>query len=99
MNPKTLVKWSNRIGIFAIIALIYWVFVFIIIQVFGLRIFRHNLSEIFIFSVLGILAVMAGCLMLNIMLNLTQIAKTYYHCFSSRISDIGRAIIFWELCQ
>lgn len=75
MNPKTLVKWSNRIGIFAIIALIYWVFVFIIIQVFGLRIFRHNLSEIFIFSVLGILAVMAGCLMLNIMLNLTQIAN------------------------
>lgn len=75
MNAKTLVKWSNRIGIIAIITLIYWVFTFIVIQVFGFRIFAENLSEIFILSVVGILAVMAGSLMLNIMLNLTQIAQ------------------------
>lgn len=75
MNAKTLVKWSNRIGIIAIITLIYWVFAFIVIQVFGFRIFAENLSEVFILSVLGILAVMAGSLMLNIMLNLTQIAE------------------------
>lgn len=75
MHPKTLVKWTNRIAVVAILALIYWVFAFIIIQVFDIRIFRQNMTEIFAFSVLGILAVMAGSLMLNIMLNLTQIAE------------------------
>lgn len=61
-------------GILAILALIYWVFAFVFIEVFGLRIFRANISEFFIFSVLGILALMASALMLNVMLNLTRLA-------------------------
>lgn len=75
MNPKKLVKLSNIIGIISIILLIYWVFTFTSIQVFGLKVFRKNITETFYMSVLGILALMAGALMINIMFNLTQIAQ------------------------
>ena len=55
--------------------LVYWVFAFILAQVFGLKVFREHISEMFAMSVLGIIALMAGALMLNIMLNLTRIAE------------------------
>lgn len=55
--------------------LVYWVFAFILIQVFGLKVFRENITEIFGLSILGVIALMAGALMLNIMLNLTRIAE------------------------
>lgn len=75
MNHKFLVKISNRIGLFSILLLVYWVFTFILVTVFGLKIFRENLTETFTLSILGILALMGGALMLNIMLNLTRIAE------------------------
>lgn len=75
MNHKTLVKATNVIAILGILGLIYWVFGFILIQVFGLKVFEKNLTEMFGFSILGILAVLAGSLILNIMLNLTRIAE------------------------
>lgn len=75
MNHKQLVKATNIIAILGILALIYWVFGFILIQVFGLKVFRQNLTEMFGLSVLGVLAVLAGSLILNIMLNLTRIAE------------------------
>ncbi len=74
MKPKLLVKLSNSIGLAAIILLVYWVFIFITTEVFGLKVFRENLSETFYMSILGILALMAGALMINIMFNLTRIA-------------------------
>ena len=77
MNKRTWVRTSNVIGIIAIVALIYWVFTFIAIQVFGLRVFKENLTEIFSMSILGILALMSGALMLNIMFNLTRIAERH----------------------
>jgi len=77
MNNKTLVKLSNIIGIISIILLIYWVFIFISITVFELKIFRENITETFYFSVLGILALMFGALMINIMFNLTRIANKH----------------------
>lgn len=77
MNAKQLVRLSNVIGIVSIILLIYWVFIFITIQVFGLKVFRENLSETFYMSVLGILALMVGALMINIMFNLTRIAEKH----------------------
>ncbi len=76
MNLKSLVKFSNIIGLMSIGLLVYWLFAFILMTVFGLKIFRENLTEIFTFSVLGILVMMAGSLMLNIMLNLTRIADS-----------------------
>lgn len=75
MNMKKLVKLSNIIGIVSVLLLVYWVFAFILAQVFGLRVFREHISEMFAMSVLGIIALMAGALMLNIMLNLTRIAE------------------------
>jgi nicotinamide riboside transporter PnuC len=77
MNPKQLVRLSNIIGVISIILLIYWVFTFTTIEVFGLKVFRENLTESFYMSVLGILALMAGALIINIMFNLTRIAQKH----------------------
>lgn len=75
MNHKTLVKITNFIAIIGSLGLVYWVFGFILIQVFGLKVFQRNITEMFGLSVLGILAILAGALILNIMLNLTRIAN------------------------
>ena len=75
MNPKQLVKLTNTVGIVSFVLLIYWIFIFILVQVFNLKIFRQHLSEIFALSITGIIALMAGALMLNIMFNLTRIAE------------------------
>ena len=75
MDTKLLVKISNIIGLVATILLVYWIFTFILTQVFGLKIFREHLTNSFQLSIFGILALMAGALMLNIMLNLTRIAE------------------------
>lgn len=77
MNNKKLVKLSNIIGITSIILLLYWVFIFISITVFGLKIFRENITEIFYLSVVGIIALMFGALIINIMFNLTRIAEKH----------------------
>lgn len=77
MNLKLLVKLSNIVAAISIMLLIYWVFIFISVSVFGLRIFRENISEIFGMSVLGILALMGGSLMINVMFNLTRIAQKH----------------------
>ncbi len=77
MNLRTLVKISNIVAGIAIILLIYWVFTFISVQVFGLRIFRENISEIFAMSILGLIALMSGALMINVMFNLTRIAEKH----------------------
>ncbi len=53
MNAKLLVKISNSIGLISIILLIYWVFTFVLIQVFGLKIFRQHLTESFLMSIHG----------------------------------------------
>jgi hypothetical protein len=77
MNNRTLVKLSNTIGIVSILLLIYWVFIFISIEVFGFKVFRENLTETFYMSVMGILALMFGALIINIMFNLTRIAEKH----------------------
>ena len=77
MNNKSLVKLSNIIGIVSIILLVYWVFIFISIEVFGLKVFRENMTETFYLSVLGILALMFGSLIINVMFNLTRIAEKH----------------------
>ncbi|AWM79064.1 peptidase [Gammaproteobacteria bacterium ESL0073] len=77
MNPKKIVKLSNYIGLIAIFCLVYWVFTFICITVFDLKIFRERMTEIFFLSIFSIIAVMAGALMINIMFNLTRIAEKH----------------------
>ena len=75
MNAKKLVKATNIVGMVAVVLLVYWVFVLILSNVFGLKVFREYITEIFLMSIFGIFAVMAGALILNIMLNLTRIAE------------------------
>ena len=77
MDNKSLVKLSNTIGIISIIMLIYWVFIFISITVFGLKVFKENMSETFYLSVFGILTLMSGSLIINVMFNLTRIAEKH----------------------
>src|SRR5688572_22020421 len=77
MNLKILVKLSNIVALIAILLLIYWVFVFISVEVFGFKVFRENLSQTFAMSVLGIFVLMAGSLMINVMFNLTRIAEKH----------------------
>ena len=72
MNAKNLVKACNMVGVVAILLLAYWVFAFILIQVFGLKVFREHISETFSLSVLGIIVLMAAVLMLNIMFLCTR---------------------------
>lgn len=77
MSPKNIVKLSNFIGVIAIICLIYWVFIFTSVTVFDLKIFRQRMTETFLLSIFGILTLMAGALMINIMFNLTRIAEKH----------------------
>lgn len=77
MNLRTLVKLSNIVASISVLLLIYWVFIFVSVEVFGFRIFRENLSQTFGMSVLGILALMGGALMINVMFNLTRIAQKH----------------------
>jgi Domain of unknown function (DUF1980) len=79
MNLKSLVKLSNVVALIAITLLIYWVFVFVSTEVFGLKVFRENISQTFAMSILGIMALMAGSLMINVMFNLTRIAEKHNH--------------------
>lgn len=75
MNYKRIIKLTNVLAIISIIALIYWVFTISVITVFDLRVFKKSISELFVMSLVGILALMAGALIINIMINLTRIAE------------------------
>jgi hypothetical protein len=77
MNLKTLVKLSNVVALVSILLLIYWIFVFVSVEVFGFKVFRENISQTFAMSILGIFALMAGSLMINVMFNLTRIAQKH----------------------
>lgn len=71
----SIVRLSNYIALAFSTLLIYWVFIFVSIEVFDFKIFRQNMTQAFALSVLGILSVLAGSVILNIMFNLTAIAN------------------------
>lgn len=91
MNAKKLVKISNYIGFISILLLVYWVFTFILIEVFGLKVFRKNMTESFYLSILGILSMMVGALIINIMFNLTRIAQK--HNKDEEVSSDNKKVI------
>ncbi|ACL70100.1 hypothetical protein [Halothermothrix orenii] len=76
MDNKTIIKWTNRIALFVIILLVYWVFIFISITVFGLKVFRENITELFYLSIVGIIGILIGVVIVNIMFNLTSISES-----------------------
>ena len=75
MNSRKMVKISNLIGLVSVLALIYWIIIFITLQVFELRIFKEHTTSTFYYSIIGILALMFGTFMINIMFNLSRIAE------------------------
>jgi len=75
MNKNQIIKISNIVGFISIVLLIYWVFIFISNLVFDFRVFKERITDSFYFSIIGILSLMAGALMINIMLNLTKISE------------------------
>jgi hypothetical protein len=66
---------TYKIALVTVISLIYWVFAFICVQVFGLKVFGENLAQIFGLSIVGLCTVLAGAICVNIMHNLTIIAQ------------------------
>jgi hypothetical protein len=74
MNHDRLIGLTNRVAVYATFALSYWVFVFLIITVFDLKIFREHMTEIFYLSLLGIFAILGGAVVLNVMSNLSKIS-------------------------
>ncbi len=74
MDTTQIIRATNRIALFFIGLLIYWIFIFISIQVFDFKVFRENITQSFFFSIVGIFAVLGGAVVVNIMFNLTKIA-------------------------
>ncbi|AZO94944.1 hypothetical protein GM661_07695 [Iocasia frigidifontis] len=103
MNNKTIIKWTNRIALLAIILLIYWIFIYTSITVFSLKIFKENITEFFYLSILGIIAILIGAVIVNIMFNLTSISesltKSEHHNFNSKRKklSIGLLILSFPL--
>lgn len=69
------VKITNKIAFATVVLLMYWVFIFVSSTVFGFKVFRENMTEIFLLSIFGIFAILSGAVILNIMFNLTAIAE------------------------
>jgi len=84
MNEKTLISISNKTAIAFVILLIYWVTVFIVVSALDLKVFRENMTEMFGFSILGIISVLSGCAVINMMLNLSIIAKSREQAVEAR---------------
>ena len=93
MNLKTFVKLTNIVAVVSILLLIYWVFVFVSTEVFGFKIFRENISQTFAMSVLGILALMGGSLMINVMFNLTRIAQKHNGDEVAEVKGLSKHLI------
>ncbi len=75
MNNKSLIKLSNIIGLISIILLIFWNFIVITVSAFELKAFGERITDTFFLSIIGILGIMFGSVIINIMLNLTRIAE------------------------
>ncbi len=75
MESKKVVNFTNRVAYFSVALLAYWVFIFVVITVFDLKVFRENITQAFYLSILGIFALLSGAIILNIMLNMTRISE------------------------
>ena len=74
MSKEKIVTLTNRLSLVAIVLLMYWVFIFVSITVFGFKVFKENITQSFYLSIIGILALLAGAVIVNIMFNMTIIS-------------------------
>jgi hypothetical protein len=86
MNNEKIIKWINRGAYAAILILIYWIFIAISSAVFGLKVFKENLTEIFVLSLPMIIAALCGTLIVNIMINMTRIADSLSQKYENKQS-------------
>lgn len=75
MNKNKIVMLTNWIALISVVFLIYWVFIFVSVTIFGFKVFQENLTEGFYLSILGIFALLGGAIILNIMMNMTLISE------------------------
>ena len=75
MDKKKIINFTNTLGVIAVLALLYWIIIWGINEIFSLRVFRETITDILGYSILGILALLAGVFVINIMFNLSLIAE------------------------
>ncbi len=96
MDNKKIAKLANSIGLISIILLIYWVFTFLLITIFGLKVFRENITQFFYMSIIAILSLMFGSLMISIMFNMTSISDSLNKTEKDHKSKINRIKLPWK---
>jgi len=72
-----LLKITNKVAFYSVSLLAYWVFIFVAMTVFEFKVFKENITQAFYLSIFGLLAVMGGAMILNVMLNLTKISEHF----------------------
>ena len=77
MNKHSVVSLTNKVSIIAIFLLLYWVFIFAVSTIFGFKVFQENLTQSFFMAIMGILALLAGAVIVNIMFNMTIISQSF----------------------
>ena len=98
MTRNHLIRLSGGIALFSMLLLLYWVFAFCCVSVFGLKVFGQNMTETFGLSIFGILSLLAGSLIVNVVLNLTKIANSLAGEVSpsgSGVSQRHRSKLMW----
>jgi hypothetical protein len=76
MFGKKYVAWiTHKLSVIFTFVLVYWTLVFISVTVFDFKIFRENMTQAFNLSILGILAILCGSTLLNVMTNISIIAE------------------------
>lgn len=95
MNTEWVVRLTNRIAFITLHLLIFWILIFSVNTVFDLKIFRMHLTETFGLSILGILAILGGALMINLMLNMSRIADAKQGVIDSQMSTTD-GLLRWK---
>lgn len=99
MNQDSILKWTNRTALFSITLLVYWTFIYIAITVFDFKVFRENMTQTFYMSVMGILALMFGAIVVNVMYNLTKISAAISGEHTDDVLErkIGKKVVLFFL--
>lgn len=74
MDHDRIIKVTNRVALYSTVALFYWVFVFLVVTAFDLKIFREHMTQIFYLSLFGLFSILGGAIVLNVMSNLSKIS-------------------------
>ncbi len=94
MNHNLIIRATNRIAFYTAIALVYWLFIFILVTVFDLKVFREKVTASFFLSIFGIFSILGASIFLNIMVNLSKISSALEKDNMPELSHPNKKI-FW----